>query len=148
MLAFASPQETDMSYMERDTYGIYAKHKKGPGPNLMGAHTLLGEEVYNHKDEHLGEIKEIMLDMRSGQVAYAVLAFGGIFGMGEALFAVPWSALVLDTANKRFLLRVDKERLKDAPGFDRNNWPDMADIEWSNEVHTFYGAEPAYDRAL
>jgi sporulation protein YlmC with PRC-barrel domain len=114
----------------------------------MGAHTLLGEEVYNHKDEHLGEIKEIMLDMRSGQVAYAVLAFGGIFGMGEALFAVPWSALVLDTANKRFLLRVDKERLKDAPGFDRNNWPDMADIEWSNEVHTFYGAEPAYDRAL
>ena len=59
-----------------------------------------------------------MLDVPSGRVAYAVLSFGGFLGMGEKLFAVPWSALTLDTVNKRFVLDVTKERLKDAPGFD------------------------------
>ena len=59
-----------------------------------------------------------MLDVPSGRVAYAVLSFGGFLGMGEKLFVVPWSALTLDTVNKRFVLDVTKERLKDAPGFD------------------------------
>jgi sporulation protein YlmC with PRC-barrel domain len=99
----------------------------GPGPELMGADTLIGNEVYNLQDEMLGDIKEIMLDMRSGQVAYAVLSYGGFLGLGEKLFAVPWSALTLDTENKRFVLSGDKERLAKAPGFDRNTWPNMAD---------------------
>ncbi|UUZ53061.1 PRC-barrel domain-containing protein [Massilia sp. H-1] len=68
----------------------------------MGADTLIGDSVVNGQDEDLGDIKEIMLDMRTGQVAYAVLSFGGFLGMGEKLFAVPWQALQLDTVNKRF----------------------------------------------
>jgi hypothetical protein len=95
--------------------------------------------VVNSQEDDLGEIKEIMLDMRSGQVAYAVLAFGGMLGLGEKLFAVPWQALQLDTVNKRFVLNVEKERLKNAPGFDPDAWPDMSDIGWSNQVHGFYG---------
>jgi sporulation protein YlmC with PRC-barrel domain len=114
----------------------------GPGPALMGATTLVGEEVVNDKGENLGDIKEIMLDMRSGRVAYAVLAFGGFLGVGAKLFAVPWQALQLDTVNKRFILDIDKERLKAAPGFDPDAWPDMSDVGWAEQVHSFYGTDP------
>ena len=132
-----------MSYTDRDTYGMYKDcTSQGPGPSLMGAKTLIGDSVVNGQDENLGDIKEIMLDMRSGQVAYAVLAFGGFLGMGEKLFAVPWQALQLDTANKRFVLGVDKAKLQNAPGFDPSAWPDMTDVGWSNQIHSFYGTDP------
>jgi sporulation protein YlmC with PRC-barrel domain len=88
------------------------KSGKGPGPRLMGAETLIGDDVCNLDGEVLGDIKEIMLDTASGTICYAVLSFGGIFGMGEKLFAVPWNALKLDTENKRFELSVEKGRLK------------------------------------
>ncbi|MBK6323181.1 MAG: PRC-barrel domain-containing protein [Burkholderiales bacterium] len=108
----------------------------------MGANTLIGNDVYNGKGEDLGDIKEIMLDTRTGRVAYAVLSFGGFLGMGEKLFAVPWSALTLDTTNKRYTMNVEKERLKDAPGFDADNWPNMADSTWEKNIHDYYGATP------
>lgn len=153
-------------YLARDRYGMYANtttatgagggHEGhvGPGPRLMGADTLIGNDVYNTHDEDLGDIKEIMLDMQSGRVAYAVLSYGGFLGMGEKLFAVPWNALTLDTANHRFTLDVPKDRLKDAPGFDADQWPDMADQSWAEGVHSFYGVtyrggedeDPALDR--
>jgi sporulation protein YlmC with PRC-barrel domain len=132
-----------MSYADRDKYGMYKDSTSaGPGPALMGASTLIGEDVVNGADEDLGDIKEIMLDMHSGQVAYAVLAFGGFMGMGGKLFAVPWQALHLDTVNKRFVLNIDKERLKTAPGFNPDAWPDMSDVNWANQIHTFYGTDP------
>ena len=135
-----------MSYLNRDNLGMYKSHdEKGPSPALMGADTLMGEDVYNHKDEDLGDIKEIILDMRSGKVAYVVLSFGGFLGMGEKLFAVPWNALTLDTVNKRFILNVEKDRLNDAPGFDKDDWPDMSDLTWAAGVHSFYGTKPYYD---
>ncbi|NDP40436.1 MAG: PRC-barrel domain containing protein [Rhodoferax sp.] len=135
-----------MNYVERDTYGMYKTNAvKGPGPELMGANTLNGNDVYNHLDEDLGDIKEIMLDMRSGRVAYAVLSFGGFLSMGEKLFAVPWSALTLDTENKRFVLNVDKARLESAPGFDADQWPDMADQSWAKGIHAYYGTQPYPD---
>ncbi|CAN5671449.1 PRC-barrel domain-containing protein [soil metagenome] len=134
-----------MNYTERDTYGMY-KDKGGanigPGPELMGADTLVGNDVYNQQDEDLGDIKEIMLDVASGRIAYAVLSYGGLLGMGAKLFAVPWSALKLDSANKRFVLNVDKSRLENAPGFDKDNWPNMADATWEQSIHAYYGTEP------
>lgn len=135
-----------MNYLQQDPYGMYrGEAGAGPGPALMGADTLIGNEVYNADEEHLGEIKEIMLDMASGNVAYAVLSYGGVMGMGDKLFAVPWSALKLDTANKRFLLEVDKEKLKTAPGFDKSAWPRMADRQWASAVHDYYGSRPYWD---
>jgi len=141
-----------MNYEDRDTYGMYKGGtepgpdvRHGPGPELMGADTLVGNDVYNTKDEDLGDIKEIMLDMRTGKVGYAVLSFGGFLGMGEKFFAVPWNALTLDTKNKRFVLKVEKERLKDAPGFDKDHWPNMADQSWMNEIHAYYGTKPYWD---
>jgi sporulation protein YlmC with PRC-barrel domain len=140
-----------MNYEERDTYGMYKVAtgnasgpdvSHGPGPNLMGADTLVGNDVYNKAAEDVGDIKEIMIDMRTGRVSYAVLAFGGFMGMGEKLFAVPWDALKLDTENKRFELDVSKEQLESAPGFDRNKWPDMADATWEAGIHAYYGTTP------
>ena len=113
--------------------------RRGPEPGLMGANTLVGNDVFNHKGEDLGDIKEIMLDMRNGKVSYAVLSFGGFLSVGEKLFAVPWEALTLDTNNKRFVLKVEKDRLKLAPGFDKGKWPDMADQTWEKEIHSYYG---------
>jgi hypothetical protein len=105
----------------------------------MSASTLIGDDVYNQKEEDLGNIKEIMLDMQSGKVCYAVLSSGGILGIGETLFAVPWSALTLDTENKRFILNVEADRLKNAPGFDKDQWPNMADASWAQSIHSYYG---------
>lgn len=137
-----------MSYLDRDILGMYRKEngagRASLGPALMGADTLIGDDVYNHEDEQLGDIKEIMLDMRSGQIAYAVLAFGGMLGMGEKLFAVPWEKLTLDTINKRFLLDADKNQLKSAPGFDQGNWPDMTSADWNDQINQFYGTTSRY----
>ena len=141
-----------MNYQDRDTYGMYRTNNilntgsdldtdQGPGPRLMGADTLIGNDVYNHKDEDLGDIKEIMLDVATGKIAYAVLSFGGFLTLGEKLFAVPWSALTLDTEEKRFVLNVDKERLENAPGFDKDSWPNMADASWAKEIHSYYGTK-------
>ena len=127
------------NYVTRDKYGMYGDDGSGPGPQVMGADTLLGNDVYNGDGEDLGDIKEFMIDMASGRVSYAVLSFGGMLGFGDKLFAVPWQALTLDTANKRFTLAVPKDRLKDAPGFDKDHWPTMADPEWASGVHRFYG---------
>ena len=131
-----------MNYEDRDTYGMYKVNTHGgPGPRLMGAGTLIGNDVYNHKNENVGDIKEIMLDTQSGKVIYAVLSFGGFLSMGEKLFAVPWNALTLDTENKRFVLNVEKDRLKLAPGFDKDKWPNMSDPSWVKEIHSYYETE-------
>ena len=68
-----------------------------------------------------------------------MLSYGGVFTLGEKLFAVPWQALTLDTVNKRFILDVSKDRIKDAPGFDKDDWPDMVDPSWAQSVNTYYG---------
>jgi len=142
--------ENIMNYEERDPYGMYKSpagagpdERHGPGPYLMGANTLVGNDVYNKDDTDLGDITEIMLDMRTGRVSYAVLSFGGFLGMGTKLFAVPWEALTLDTKNKRFVLDVKEDRLKQAPGFDKSHWPDMADAAWEKSIHAYYGTQPS-----
>ncbi len=144
-----SELEINMNYEERDSYGMYRSNSNdGPGPGLMGADTLNGNDVYNHNGEDLGNVKEIMLNMTSGKVEYAVMSFGGFLGMGEKLFAVPWNALKLDTVNKRFVLNVDKDRLEHAPGFDKDHWPNMADQEWADTIHTYYGNAHRIDTVI
>ena len=96
----------------------------------MGADMLIGNDVYNRAEKDLGDIREIMLDMESGKIVYAVLSFGGVLGLGEKLFAVPWGELALDTENNRFILNVEKDKLENASGFDKNNWPKLANPFW------------------
>lgn len=122
-----------------------AHRNDGPGPFLMLADTLVGNDVVNHANENLGDIKGIMLDVLRGRIAYAVLSVGGFLGMGTHLFAIPWHALKLDADNKRFILDVDKARLEKAPGFDKDHWPMMADPTWANQVHSYYGISPYWE---
>ncbi len=117
----------------------------GPGPYVMSADTLEGDKVVNADGEDLGDIKDIMIDVPSGRIAYAVLSFGGFLGMGDKLFAVPWHALTLDADNKCFVLDIPRERLEQAPGFDKDHWPTMADQRWAAEVHKFYEVEPYWE---
>lgn len=117
----------------------------GPGPDIMAAATLQGDSVKNSQGEDLGHIEDIMLDVTRGRIAYAVLSFGGFMGIGNKLFAVPWSSLVLDTDDECFVLDVAKDKLKSAPGFDKDQWPTMADSTWQGEINAFYGSRPYWD---
>jgi sporulation protein YlmC with PRC-barrel domain len=112
---------------------------------VLAASTLEGDSVRNSAGDNLGKVDEIMIDIPSGQVAYVVLSFGGVLGMGDKLFAVPWSALRVDEDEKCFILDVSKSTLESAPGFDKDNWPDMANTAWGTEVYAHYGATPYWE---
>ena len=121
---------------------------EGPGPEVMDAATLIDDDVVNASGEDLGKIEAIMLDVGSGRIAYAVLSFGGFLGMGTKLFAIPWSALTLDADEKRFILDIPKDRLENAPGFDKDHWPSMADPRWAKELHSYYGVTPYWEEEM
>jgi sporulation protein YlmC with PRC-barrel domain len=114
-------------------------------PRVLSASTLSGDPVVNAAGQNLGKIEEFMIDLESGRLAYAVLSFGGFLGMGTKLFAIPWKALALDTDEHRFVLNVDKDTLKNAPGFDKDNWPDFADRSWGIGIHQYYGLAPYWE---
>ena len=114
----------------------------GPGPRIMAASTLEGDEVVNSEGEKLGSIDEIMIDVTAGRIAYAVLSAGGMLGLGDKFFAIPWNALTLDVDRECFILDIDKERLENAPCFDKDAWPSMADSSWAQSVYSYYGTQP------
>jgi len=112
------------------------------GRQLLPASTIEGTAVQNAAGEDLGEINELMIDLEKGRIAYAVLSFGGFLGMGDKLFALPWEVLTIGPEGDVFILNVPREKLDSAPGFDKDNWPDMADTSWGEMVHTYYGYKP------
>lgn len=116
---------------------VYPKH-----PNLLAEGTLRGEKVANPEGVDLGKIEDFMVDTDAGKVVYAILSFGGTLGMGNRLFAVPWNAMDLDTDKHAFILNVDKDKLKNAPGFDKDTWSDFSSLDWDNKVNEFYGQKP------
>ncbi len=105
---------------------------------------ILGTDVKNKQGESLGEVQDLVFN-KDGRISYAVLSFGGFLGLGEKYFALPWESLVPST-DGTFVLDVDKERLSSAPGFDKTNWPNLADPSWSAEVDRFYAPKIALDR--
>jgi sporulation protein YlmC with PRC-barrel domain len=107
-------------------------------PHFLSASTLTGDAVKNLKGESLGDLKDIMIDTDNGTIAYGVLSFGGVLGLGEKLFAVPWEAIKVDGENEELILNVEKEQLKDAPGFDKDNWPNFADTRFATQVREYY----------
>jgi sporulation protein YlmC with PRC-barrel domain len=104
---------------------------------------LIGMNVKNHENENIGEIVDLAVDPDGNRVLYGVLSFGGFLGMGDKLFAIPWNSLKnISPDQKHVVLNIEKDRLKNAKGFDKDNWPNMADKNFASEVHTFYGAQP------
>nr|WP_091790667.1 PRC-barrel domain-containing protein [Paraburkholderia steynii] len=108
----------------------------------MAATTLNGDTAMSSDGEHAGKIADLMLDVRSGRIAYAVLSTGGFLGLGNTLHAIPWSALTLDAIDRCFVVDIPAQRLKDEPGFDKDHWPSMADEKWGTTVHHYYKREP------
>jgi sporulation protein YlmC with PRC-barrel domain len=122
--------------------GSFAQDRDLPW-NLLKGNTFIGADVQNPQGQNLGDIKDVVIDRASGRVAYAVVSFGGFLGMGEKLFAVPWGAFAQPKADKdTFVLDIDKERLKNAPGFDAHNWPQMASREWVTSLYSYYNVPP------
>jgi hypothetical protein len=109
----------------------------------LSAKTLIGARVFNPKRENLGKIEDLVIEPEDGRVTFGILSFGGFLGMGEKLFAVPLQAMKLSTTDDRTLvLDVDKEKLKNAPGFDKDRWPDLSDRAFGSTVYNFYGYQP------
>lgn len=99
---------------------------------------VVGVSVKNNELNDLGEVAEIVLDKATGKVTYLVLDFGGFLGFGNKFFAIPWYAFTYNVDEDCFILNVDKERLKNSPGFDKDNWPDFSP-EYIRTISTFYG---------
>lgn len=109
------------------------------------ASDLMGKNVTNTANENLGEIKDIVLDAGSGRILYGVLSFGGVLGLGDKYFAIPWQSIRLAPDYKAFVLHIDKDRLKDAQGFDKNQWPNFADDRWATTTYKTFNQTPYWD---
>jgi sporulation protein YlmC with PRC-barrel domain len=106
------------------------------------ADDLIGKKVVSATNEDLGKIEDIVVDANSGRILYGVLSFGGFLGVGDKLFAIPWRSLSLGNDAKAFTLNVEKERLKNAPGFDKKQWPNFADEKWATTTHEYFSQVP------
>jgi len=110
---------------------------------VVSASKIIGEAVVNHQDQSLGKIHELVIDAKEGRLAYAVLSFGGFIGLGNKLFAVPWTAFEFSNTENKLILNVDKKKLEAAPGFDKDaKWPDFADRTWGGDIYRYYGYKP------
>jgi len=111
--------------------------------SLIGADKVNGTDVYNFEGDKLGEVEEVMLDKVSGQVAYAVLSFGGFLGVGHKHYPLPWSTLKYDTSRGGYVINMDKEKLENAPSIDRDT-----DFTWTPEygrgIDRYYGTTPMW----
>jgi sporulation protein YlmC with PRC-barrel domain len=138
----STPPAADVERDVRDDWDDVgrAQHRR-----VVSASSVVGHHVRNSAGEDLGHLEEVMIDAPTGRVAYAVLSFGGFLKLGNKLFAIPWEALWLNERDKEFVLNVDRQQLERAPGFDKENWPDMADREWGSGVFAYYGFKPYWE---
>ncbi|MEO5977063.1 MAG: PRC-barrel domain-containing protein [Chryseolinea sp.] len=91
---------------------------------LLTASSVIGDKIVNKAGEHLGSIKEIMLNLETEKIEYIIVEFGGFLGLGEKLFAFKMKDFSVDTDNHSFVLNRSKEELEKEPGFDKDHWPE------------------------
>ena len=113
---------------------VEAKDKSG----ALKASQLMGMKVEGADGKKLGDIKDMVVDPDDGSIEYVVLDFGGLVGIGDKYFAVPWDAVELSSDNKKLLVGATKKDLKEAPGFDKNHWPDFSDQSQVTMIYEFY----------
>ncbi len=109
------------------------------------ADKIIGKHVYDQQGDKVGKIKDLLLDP-NGRVAFAVMkpSYHMGFGMGRYI-ALPMSALSWNGANRDFVLNIPRDRLAQAPTFDKHNWPNLADRAWMSSVYQFYGITPYWN---
>jgi len=110
--------------------------------SLIAASKVEGTRVYNRRGENLGSIYDVMIDKVSGQVAYAVMSFGGFLGMGESYHPLPWKVLTYDTAQGGYVVDLDKERLQGAPRYTNDQLPNWSDRGYLRGIDDYYGVPP------
>src|SRR4051794_21275024 len=116
---------------------------RAKGNYIIGVkRTIIGSKVVNTVGEDLGKIEDLILDSRNSRAAYAIISFGGFLGLGDKHFAIPWQAIDFNAPERVAVLNIDKVRLKNAPGFDDDDWPDMSDTAWGTKIHDHYGYKP------
>jgi sporulation protein YlmC with PRC-barrel domain len=101
---------------------------------------LTGLNVRNSQGEKLGTVNDLVVNIETGKIAYVALSYGGVLGIGDKLFAVPFSQLKFDHGKDEmfFVLDMPKEKLQAAPGFDQSDWPNFADPTWSEKIDNYY----------
>ena len=109
---------------------------------LIASDKVEGTAVYNRKGERLGTVHNFMVDKRSGQVAYAVMSFGGFLGIGEEYHPLPWKILTYDTNQGGYVVDLDRDRLEKAPRFSRASEPNWSDRKYGTDLATYYGVPP------
>lgn len=105
---------------------------------VISAGDLTGARVRNRDGEDLGKIEEILIDSAAGRVTYALVAYGGVMGIGEKLYAIPWEAFS-DASDGEILIDADRTRLEQAARFDAARWSNPADPDWIAHLDNFYG---------
>ena len=106
--------------------------------DLIASDRVEGTTVYNRDGERLGTISKFMVGKRNGRVEYAVMGFGGLFGMGERDYPLPWNVLTYDTDKGGYVVDLDKDKLEKAPSFERGQDPTY-DRDYGEQVYTYYG---------
>ena len=107
-------------------------------PDVVKGSTIIGKSVQDLEGTQLGEIEDLAIDEIEGEVRYVVLPFRGIRKMSEKYFAIPWDALTLSHDRKHFVIGVTVDTLRQAPRFDKEQWPDFADPAYCEPVYEFY----------
>lgn len=123
---------------ERREAGEARKDVQQDVTQVHRASKIIGMDVENVKGEDLGDIKDLVIDFDKGQIAYVVIGSGGVLGVGDTLHAVPWRSLDLSDKMDKFVLNVDKNQWKNAPGFPNNKWPEVADKTFRQRVDSYY----------
>jgi hypothetical protein len=105
---------------------------------LIGSDKVEGTTVYDSHGEKIGSVERVMIDKQSGQVAYAVLSFGGFLGIGSDSYPIPWDSLTYDTSRGGYRTTITEQQLQGAPKYTGTNW-DWEDRERGRKVYEYYG---------
>ena len=123
---------------------VHAQDTSSGGKVLVAksfrASKLVGLHVRNMDGEKLGKVEDLVVNVENGKISYIAMSFGGILGLGDKLFAIPYDQVKFDHGQDEmfFVVNMTKEKLQAAPGFDKNNWPNFADPNWSQKIDNYY----------
>ena len=107
--------------------------------DLIASDKVEGTAVYNRQGERMGTVKDFMVNKRSGQVAYAVMSFGGFLGIGESFHPLPWKVLAYDTGKGGYVVDLTRQQLEGAPAYTSSDLPDWSTPDYGRRVSGYYG---------
>jgi sporulation protein YlmC with PRC-barrel domain len=120
-------------------------HPEDTTGNLIAASKVTGTSVYDTKGEKLGSVYDVMIDKSSGNTRYAVLNFGGLFGIGGHYHPLPWNVLRYDSNLGGYVVNIDRSKLEGAPSYETSDSSRWDDDTWGGRVNDYYGRPSGSD---